>query len=158
MSVSVRVRFYEMICKPTREKILSLYIKTAQNVPPSLPGAILAPSFFSNTLKKSMKDDSNDDNDADAVRSSKHCIFVPEGMSCIPRYPVDYVYACGLLILHKPWSNDNTLTRILKDHQKTINTFLTMIDKKEIHSSVALLFCVLGHICVSLLGDCTKIQ
>ncbi len=31
---------------------------------------------------------------------------------------------------------DNTLTSILKDHQKTINTFLTMIDNKEVPLSV----------------------
>jgi hypothetical protein len=41
-----------------------------------------------------------------------------------------------MLILHKPWSKDNTLTSILKDHQKTINTFLTMIDKKEVPSII----------------------
>jgi hypothetical protein len=41
-----------------------------------------------------------------------------------------------MLILHKPWSKDNTLTTILKDPQKTIKTFLTMIDKKEVPSSI----------------------
>ena len=41
-----------------------------------------------------------------------------------------------MLILHKPWSKDNTLTSILKDHQKTIITFLSMIIKKVIPSSV----------------------
>ena len=57
-------------------------------------------------------------------------------MNCIPRYPVDYGYARGMLILHKPWSKDNTLNSILKDHQKTINTFLSMIDNKEVPSLV----------------------
>ncbi len=57
-------------------------------------------------------------------------------MNCIPRYLVDYEYARGMLILHKPWSKDNTLNSILKDHQKTINTFLSMIDNKEVPFSV----------------------
>jgi hypothetical protein len=57
-------------------------------------------------------------------------------MNCIPRYPVDFAYARGMLILHIPWSKDNTLTTLLKDHQKTIKTFLTMIDKKEVFSSI----------------------
>jgi hypothetical protein len=30
------------------------------------------------------------------------------------------------------WSEDNTLNSILKDHQKTIDTFLSMIDNKEV--------------------------
>jgi hypothetical protein len=41
-----------------------------------------------------------------------------------------------MLILHKPWSKDNTLNSIQKDHQKTINSFLFMIDNKEVPSSV----------------------
>ena len=42
-----------------------------------------------------------------------------------------------MLILHRPWSKDNTLNSILNDQPKTINTFLSMIDKKEVPSSVA---------------------
>jgi hypothetical protein len=57
-------------------------------------------------------------------------------MNCIPRYPVDYDYAQGMLVLHMSWSKDNTLNSILKDHQKTINTFLSMIDNKEVLSLV----------------------
>jgi hypothetical protein len=57
-------------------------------------------------------------------------------MNCIPRYPADFAYAQGMLILHKPWSKDNTVMSILKDYQKTMNTFLTMIDNKEIPSSI----------------------
>ena len=62
-------------------------------------------------------------------------------MNCIPRYPVDFAHARGMLILHKPWSKEKTLTSILRDHQKTINTFLTMIDKKEVPSSVTFQYC-----------------
>jgi hypothetical protein len=66
-------------------------------------------------LKKSKKNDSDEDNDADAVTNNEYCILVPNGMNSILRYPVDFVYAQGMLILHKPWSKDYTLTRILKD-------------------------------------------
>jgi hypothetical protein len=30
-------------------------------------------------------------------------------MSCTPRYPVDYAYAQGMLIVLKPWNKHNTL-------------------------------------------------
>ncbi len=92
--------------------------------------------FVRNALKKSKKDDSDEDHDADAVTNNDHRILVPKGMNCIPRYPVDFAYAQRMLIFHKTRSKDNTLTRTLKDHQKTINTFLTIIDKKEVLSSV----------------------
>ncbi len=84
----------------------------------------------------SKNDESDKAVDGDAVTSNEHRILVPKGMNCIPRYPVDFSYAQGMLILHKPWRRDNTLTSILKDHQKTIITFLTMIDKKEVPSSI----------------------
>ncbi len=92
--------------------------------------------FSRNTFKQTKKNKLNEDAEQDAVTSNEHCILVPKGMNCTPKYPVDILYAQGMLILHKPWSKDNTLTSILKDHQKTINTFLTLIDKKEVPSSV----------------------
>ena len=92
--------------------------------------------FSRNTFKQTEKDELNDEADEDAVTSNEHRILVPKGMNCTPKYPVDYAYARGMLILHKPWSKDNTLTSILKDQQKTISTFLSMIDKKEVPSSV----------------------
>jgi hypothetical protein len=52
-------------------------------------------------------------------------------VSWFPKFPVDYDYAQGMLVLHKAWSKDNILNSILKDHQETINTFLSMIDKKR---------------------------
>jgi len=57
-------------------------------------------------------------------------------MNCTPRYPVDYAYARGMLILHKPWNKNSTLEHILKNKTATIDTFLRMIDKKEVPSSV----------------------
>ncbi len=94
--------------------------------------------FSCNTFKQTKDDELNEDADKDVVTSNKHCILVPKGMNCTPNYPVDFAYAQGMLILRKPWSKDNTLTRILKDHQKIINNILSMIDKKEIPSSITL--------------------
>jgi hypothetical protein len=89
--------------------------------------------FSRNTFKQTKNDELNEDADEDAVTSNEHRILVPKGMNCTPKYPIDFAYARGM---HKPWSKDNTLTSILKDHQKTISTFLSMIDKKEVPSSV----------------------
>jgi hypothetical protein len=49
--------------------------------------------FVCTTLKKSKKDESDGDNDVDAVTNNEDCILVPKGMNCIPRYPVDFAYA-----------------------------------------------------------------
>ena len=57
-------------------------------------------------------------------------------MNCTPRYPVDYAYAQGMLIMHKPWNKHNTLEHILNNKMATIDTFLRMIDRKEVPSSV----------------------
>jgi hypothetical protein len=57
-------------------------------------------------------------------------------MNCTPRYPVDYAYALGMLIMHKPWNKHNTLEHILNNKMATIDTFLRMIDRKEVPSSV----------------------
>ncbi len=92
--------------------------------------------FINTTFRKSKNGDSDDNDERDAVANNEHCILIPKGMNCIPRYPVDYDYAQGMLVLHKAWSNNNTLNSILKDHQKTINTFFSMIDNKEVLSLV----------------------
>jgi hypothetical protein len=36
------------------------------------------------------------------VFADRHRILMPKGMNCKPRYPVDYDYAKGMLIMHKP--------------------------------------------------------
>jgi hypothetical protein len=62
---------------------------------------------------------------------------MPKGMNCKPCYPVDYDYgARGMLIMHKPWNKNNTLDKLLKNKQRTINKFLQMIDQKEVPTSV----------------------
>jgi hypothetical protein len=59
------------------------------------------------------KDKSNDDNDdnhvQDVLASNQHQLLLPKGMNCTPRYQVDYAYAQGMLIMHKPWNKHNTL-------------------------------------------------
>jgi hypothetical protein len=57
-------------------------------------------------------------------------------MNCKPRYPVDYNYARGMLIVHKVWHKIMTLNRILKNKQNTINEFLLIINAKEVPTSV----------------------
>jgi hypothetical protein len=61
---------------------------------------------------------------------------MPKGMNCKPRYPVDYDYASGMLMMHKPQKKNNTLNKLLKKKQRTINKFLRMIDQKEVPTSV----------------------
>ena len=40
---------------------------------------------------------------------NQHQLLVPKGMNCTPRHQVDYAYAQGMLIMHKPWNKHNTL-------------------------------------------------
>ncbi len=125
-----------MIWKWTREKIQSLFIETVKKNHNLSQEQFFYQVFICTTFKKTKNDELDEDNNQDAVTSKEHWILVPKGMNCILRYPDDFAYARGMLILQKPWSKDNTLTCILKDHQKTISTFLTMIDYKEVPSRV----------------------
>jgi len=63
-------------------------------------------------------------------------ILLPKGLHCRPTYPVDYDYARGMLIMHKPWSTRNTLEKLLKNKQATIQEFSDMITRKELPTSV----------------------
>ena len=62
----------------------------------------------------------------------KHRVLIPKGMNCRARYPADYDYARGVLVMHKPWSIRNPLKPLLEDKTKTIATFLRMLDKQEL--------------------------
>jgi hypothetical protein len=46
-----------------------------------------------------------------------------KGMNYKPSYPVDYDYARDMLIMHKPWNKNNTLDKLLKNKEKTIEEF-----------------------------------
>lgn len=67
---------------------------------------------------------------------TKHRMLIPKGLRSRPTYPVDYHYARAMLIMHKPWSKDRPLTELLKDTQRTIDTFENMIYKKQLPSSI----------------------
>jgi len=83
--------------------------------------------FVDSTFKKHGEDN---------VFTDQHRILMPKGLNCKPRYPVDYEYARGMLIMHKPWNKTDTLCKLLKDHQRTIDEFLRMLDAKEVPTSV----------------------
>lgn len=70
------------------------------------------------------------------VKRTKYRILMHKGMNCKPRYPIDYSYAKGMLILHKPWSKNQPLTAILKDKERCISTFKKMIMNKQLPSAV----------------------
>jgi hypothetical protein len=84
--------------------------------------------FIQSKFNKNTKDNSNiannDNQEQDILASNQHQILVPTGMNCTPRYPVDYAYAQGMLIMHKPWNKYNTLEHILNNKKATIDTFL----------------------------------
>jgi hypothetical protein len=69
--------------------------------------------LIQSTFNKKKKDNSNDDNDdnhvQDVLASNQHQLLVPKGMICTPRCQVDYAYAQGMLIMHKPWNKHNIL-------------------------------------------------
>ena len=75
------------------------------------------------------------DNDNNADRT-KHRMLVPKGMKCKPTYPATFEYARGMLIMHKPWSEERPLTKLLEDETKTVRTFQKMVDKLQLPSSV----------------------
>ena len=69
--------------------------------------------------------------DGDTKRK-KYRILVPKGLNCRPRYPVDYDYARGMLVLHKPWSVKNPLDEILNDKQRTVDMFKEMVGSRSL--------------------------
>jgi hypothetical protein len=70
------------------------------------------------------------------MHTDQHRILMPKGMICKPPYPVDYDYARGMLIMHKPWNKNNTLDKLMKNKERTIKEFCRMIDQKEVPTSV----------------------
>ena len=69
--------------------------------------------------------------------SDRECnrILLPRGLNCRPRYPIDFDYARGMLIMHKPWSFKNPLCT--RDKQRTIDTFKQMLDTRVVPTNVA---------------------
>jgi len=81
-------------------------------------------SAFNNKTKDNSNIANDDNHEQEVVASNQHQILVPKGMNCTPRYPVDYAYAGGMLIMHKPWNKHNMLEHILNNKTATIDTFL----------------------------------
>jgi hypothetical protein len=92
--------------------------------------------FVESTFKKKNNKVSKECDIFNVVESNQHRMLIPKGMNCKPQFPVDYNYARGMLIMHKPWNKDNTLDKLLKDQQRTIKEFLRMIDNQEVPMSV----------------------
>jgi hypothetical protein len=63
--------------------------------------------------------------------TDQHRILMPKGINCKPCYPIDYDYARGMLIMHKPWNKTDTLDKLLKDKQRTTDKFLQMLRQKK---------------------------
>lgn len=69
-------------------------------------------------------------------KTDKPHVLLPNGHHCKPVYPVTYGYARSVIIQHMPWSEANPPTELLKDQNKTIQKFKSMIDKRELPSSI----------------------
>ena len=69
-------------------------------------------------------------------QGGKGRILIGKGLNCKPRYPVDYAYARGMILMHKPWHKLATHNVLLKDKEKTKQEFKRMIDALELPSSV----------------------
>lgn len=74
--------------------------------------------------------------DTDMERQD-HRMLIPKGMNCRPRYPVDYDYAKGMLLLHKPWNKTDTLDKLFRNKAGTIKMFHDMMNNRQFPSSVA---------------------
>ena len=57
--------------------------------------------------------------------------MIAKGLNCCPKHPIDYDYARGMIIMHKPWSINNPLTTLLSNKQRTIDTFKNMIRNRK---------------------------
>jgi len=64
----------------------------------------------------------------------KDRILIANGLNCRPCHPVDYNYARGMLIMHKPWSVRKPLDT--RNKQATIDTFKRMLEEKRVPSNV----------------------
>ena len=104
-----------------RKDLISCY----RNRPLSFKHLSLEKYFYDNFCKKEFYTDPT-------TKRIKDRILIPKGLNCRPRYPVDYDYAKGMLVMHRPWSTKQPLTALLSDEQKTIDTFLTMLRENKV--------------------------
>ena len=71
--------------------------------------------------------------DEDSNRPMKR-ILIARGLNCRPRHPIDYDYARGMLLLHKPWSAKRPLDT--RNKQKTIDEFKQMLNNRSVPTCV----------------------
>ena len=71
--------------------------------------------------------------DEDSGRE-KDRILLYSGLNCRPCHPIDFNYARGMLIMHKPWSVRKPLDT--RNKQATIDEFKTMLEEKKVPSNV----------------------
>ena len=71
--------------------------------------------------------------DEDSGRE-KDRILIANGLNCRPCHPIDFNYARGMLIMHKPWSSRKPLDT--RDKLATINTFKMMLEEKKVPVNV----------------------
>lgn len=75
----------------------------------------------------------NSHNDPDSKRK-KNRILIPKGLDCKPRHPIDFNYARGMLLMHKPWSVDKPLNT--RNKEATIEEFKRMLESREVPTYV----------------------
>lgn len=71
--------------------------------------------------------------DSDSNRQLNR-ILIARGLNCRPRHPIDFDYARGMLILHKPWSFKDPLDT--RNQKKTIDTFKQMLHDRTVPTNV----------------------
>ena len=65
------------------------------------------------------------------TKRNKYRILLPKGLNCRPKYPANYDYARGMLLLHIPWHHDENLDELLSDTDATVERFLQMIGDRK---------------------------
>ena len=71
--------------------------------------------------------------DEDTRRKLKR-ILLPQGLNCKPCHPINFDYARGMLIMHKPWSFDKPLN--FRNKQQTVDEFRIMLENRDVPTSV----------------------
>ena len=63
-------------------------------------------------------------------------MIVPQGLKCKPHHPVNYDYAHGMIIMHKPWNKSDTHKVLINNRTDTIQAFHGMVSNNEVPTSV----------------------
>lgn len=71
--------------------------------------------------------------DSDTNRKMKR-ILLPQGLNCKPCHPINFDYARGMLIMHKPWCFNKPLN--FRNKQETIDEFRIMLENRDVPTSV----------------------